>query len=208
MDGTKPAMESNAEETQDEGQESKGTQSAADICAFLCIFSLWRRSRLRQPERVHLYLQWLLALARHNSGFFFVGFFHLAFRLFEGDLKKKKNLSAADYPTNPERNLSCRFAPSEGFEGWWRRIRGLVGCGTVWFYGACINANLLLHCCNIAGLSLPKWASGKEAVCARLHCSGSGVESSAASWSSRRSRFDYYRRSSHGGSVSICQERD
>lgn len=25
MDGTKPAMESNAEETQDEGQESKGT---------------------------------------------------------------------------------------------------------------------------------------------------------------------------------------
>lgn len=32
-------MESNAEETQDEGQESKGTiQSAADICAFFCVF--------------------------------------------------------------------------------------------------------------------------------------------------------------------------
>lgn len=42
MDGTKPAMESNAEETQDEGQESKGTLKHPQTFArfFLLFFSM------------------------------------------------------------------------------------------------------------------------------------------------------------------------
>lgn len=57
MDGTKPAMESNAEETQDEGQESKGTiiqpLTFAPFRVFFFFFPR-RRSRLRQTERDHL----------------------------------------------------------------------------------------------------------------------------------------------------------
>lgn len=54
MDGTKPAMESNAEETQDEGQESKGTLNPQLAFARFWHFSpcLWRHLRLRQRERV------------------------------------------------------------------------------------------------------------------------------------------------------------
>lgn len=93
---------------------------------FCELFSLWRRSRLRQPERVHLYLQWLLALARHNSGFFF---FHLASRLFEGDLKKTKQkiisplqiippIPSAIFPVilRLQRDLK---ADGGEYEGWW-----------------------------------------------------------------------------------------
>lgn len=54
MDGTKPAMESNAEETQDEGQESKGTLSRPPKFASFVLCFLWRRLRLRQPERFNL----------------------------------------------------------------------------------------------------------------------------------------------------------
>lgn len=53
MDGTKPAMESNAEETQDEGQESKGTLNQPLTFARLVYF-LWRHLRLRQPEWFNL----------------------------------------------------------------------------------------------------------------------------------------------------------
>lgn len=35
MDGTKPNMDSNAEENQDEGQESKGTPRQRFLCVFL-----------------------------------------------------------------------------------------------------------------------------------------------------------------------------
>lgn len=39
MDGTKPNMDSNAEENQDEGQESKGTpRQHFFFCVFLCPF--------------------------------------------------------------------------------------------------------------------------------------------------------------------------
>lgn len=38
MDGTKPAMEPNAEETQDEGQESKGTRNGLLTFACFCVF--------------------------------------------------------------------------------------------------------------------------------------------------------------------------
>lgn len=67
MDGTKPAMESNAEETQDEGQESKGTLnlplSFACFSVSICVCA--SRGGLT-------YLQWLLACARHNSDAFFL----------------------------------------------------------------------------------------------------------------------------------------
>ncbi len=62
---------------------------------------------------------------------------------------------------------------------------GLVGCGacTVWFYGACFNANLLLRSRTITSLSLPNERLMKEAaeaaeaaLRARMHCSGSGAE--------------------------------
>lgn len=59
MDGTKPNMDSNAEENQDEGQESKGTARQR----FLRIFvSVWRRARLRQPER----FAWLLSATSYG----------------------------------------------------------------------------------------------------------------------------------------------
>lgn len=67
MDGTKPAMESTAEEPQDEGQESKGTGRAhLYICAFFMRLPLCRLSRLRQPERFNLLA--MASPAAHNSG--------------------------------------------------------------------------------------------------------------------------------------------
>lgn len=38
MDGTKPAMDSNAEETQDEGQESKGTIVRLSLCVYIYLY--------------------------------------------------------------------------------------------------------------------------------------------------------------------------
>lgn len=40
MDGTKPAMETNPEETQDEGQESKGTLNQPLTFARFSVYSL------------------------------------------------------------------------------------------------------------------------------------------------------------------------
>lgn len=59
MDGTKPNMDSNAEENQDEGQESKGTPRQRLLCIFA---SLWRHTRLRQPER----FTWLLSATSYQ----------------------------------------------------------------------------------------------------------------------------------------------
>lgn len=59
MDGTKPNMDSNAEENQDEGQESKGTPRQR-FGVFLC--PLWRHTRLRQPER----FTWLLSATSYQ----------------------------------------------------------------------------------------------------------------------------------------------
>lgn len=109
MDGTKPAMESNAEETQDEGQESKGTLnlplSFACFSVSICVCA--SRGGLT-------YLQWLLACARHNSDAFF-----LASHLFG----LKKNVCGRDYSHNPERNLTfCVFIC--GFTRIWTLMGG------------------------------------------------------------------------------------
>lgn len=64
MDGTKPAMESNAEETQDEGQESKGTLNPPLAFArFWHFFLLSLETFASAPARAGLtYLQWLSRL--------------------------------------------------------------------------------------------------------------------------------------------------
>lgn len=57
MDGTKPVMESNAEETQDEGQESKGTRNQPLTCFFLLLFILISFGDIcvcASPERFNL----------------------------------------------------------------------------------------------------------------------------------------------------------
>lgn len=58
MDGTKPAMDSNAEENQDEGQESKGTP--ADNCRFLVYFPTFIDVRVCASPSA------LLAMAQQN----------------------------------------------------------------------------------------------------------------------------------------------
>ena len=103
MDGTKPAMESNAEETQDEGQESKGTSAPPLTAARLCVFPPPPRLETRCASLGGLtYLQWLLVCARHNSGAFFFSPSSLCGPSpirgwFRGKKKKSNNdLSAAD----------------------------------------------------------------------------------------------------------------
>lgn len=63
MDGTKPNMDSNAEENQDEGQESKGTPRQRGFFFLRISVSLWRHSRLRLPER----FTWLLSATSYQS---------------------------------------------------------------------------------------------------------------------------------------------
>lgn len=68
----------------------------------------------------------------------------------------------SDYSHNPVRNLTFSglfyaFTWIWTLMGKNRRVGGMVCCGrcTVWVYGLCVNANLLLHCCTITILFLP-----------------------------------------------------
>lgn len=128
MDGTKPAMESNAEETQEEGQESKGTQSAAEICAFLWFFFPFGDVRVCASPSGFTYTCNGFSLWRDTIAVFFF-FFPFGLSVIWGRFEKTKQkiisplqiippIPSAIFPVilRLQRDLK---ADGGEYEGWW-----------------------------------------------------------------------------------------
>lgn len=121
MDGTKPAMDSNAEETQDEGQESKGTRHQSPSSAHFCLIK-GERGEGKKKNRTSFFFPLSFApppgfeCARYNSDSLFLHSLTLVICLstvrepFGVKTKEKKINLCCGLAANPARNPLCYIA--------------------------------------------------------------------------------------------------
>lgn len=206
-------MESNAEDTQDEGQESKGSHDRFDqplTFARLCVFFFGDICVCASPSGL-TYLQWLLACARHNSSASIQPppSSPIAFR---GRFLRGSNsglFSTGDWRLFPQMHSaqSARSGYYRAFNlGIWRLMeeeekRGgrIVRSGkTRSGFMEHTNVNLSLRCCTITPNERLDKEAVRRAAQRRAPCTAALFSvrcGGAASPSSRRSRFDRHRRS-------------